>query len=342
MLVWRGQALEVSPDRGLVVLGEANVWAFHNPAQVSWLDEDTLVFAGSPRKREVNLRPSHVYLWPVGQAPAIYGDDKWSGDDGYVCAQGGEISISPQPASALNHGPLIVFRGTPGHERKQELAPSTKDAQFWRHQQVNYRTLGSGAASGEKCDYPLEPGVGDHAWVAAHDRDTVLDFGPRGGTYLSITMLKRFGPSIRKVATLPMGPAEVAPFCTDTPAWDNSFVVWNCYGGVRPDRPTRIHRIFPDGSRRVLDVAPDPAIQGGMIVPFRDGYVVVVNPEDSPRSGGIFRLENGRALRLLPGAFAPAAVSPSGCRMALFVYEPGPMSPSTLKIIQLCEPKRHA
>ena len=325
-----------APVPAIRVLGDAGVWAFHNPAQVSWLDEDTLVFAGAPKGPEVTLRPSHVYVWKMGDRPRIHADDRWAGGEGYVCASGGQIAFSPQTANEMTTRPVRVFRGALGHEVQQVLADPARDPALWTSQQANYAVLGSRAVSGKACDYPTEPDLAGREWVANQGRSAILDFGPRGQAFKAIGLLaKGQGGRLAPVARIDLDRSQAEPFCTDTPAWDHSFLVWNCYQGSWDGPALTLHRISAQGVQSAVTVQTRREIWGGAIVPFRDGYLVVVNADGDSKAGGLYLLKGQRPERLMPGAFAPAAVSPSGCRIALFVYEP-PRSASDIKIIQLC------
>jgi len=322
------------------ILGVNDIWTFHGPQWVSWMDENTLVFIGAPPGSDRSLRPSNLYIWRIGDKPVVYASGRWPRGAEYVCADRGVISYSALPERESDKVGILAYRGRLGSENKVVVAPPMSDKAFWTEVlQANITSVGSTSVSGKRCDYLSVRKFRGKYWIANKSSSTIVDFGERGSKARSLDIYQWSGTSgsFVKRDSLSLSPEDVSPSCSDTPAWDDSIVTWNCYSDTSGIPSFKVFRIYSNGKKAISTIEWRRELVDGHVVPFRDGYLVVNNDSGIRGRGGLFVVRAGRPERLLSGSFRPAAVSPSGCKIALFEFEPEPLSYTHLKVVEVCK-----
>ena len=322
------------------VIGETDQWVFGEPERVSWLDNDTLVFIGAPRAPG-GLWPSNLYVWHLGSKPQIHAADRWPRDDGYVCADAGRITYSAKAQRPKDDGEPSIYDGPLGAEALRSRAPVVGDRnEYWSHrEQANHALMGIRSVAGKRCDEVTFDQFLNHDWVANYSRSTVLDFGMNAhkATEAKFLTSKRYGEKFEGAKSVYFDGVEVNPRCVETPVWDDSFMVWDCGYEHSESAVLKIARIDKYGHVTTLSVRSNPEVTGLKIVPFRDGYLGISSDEGAPKGGGLYVVRDGGLVRLVKGAFTPAAISPSGCKIALSEYEADPLSHQHLKVVEICK-----
>jgi hypothetical protein len=319
------------------VLGESDVWVLPRSASVSWMSEDAVVFIGAPRGADRSLRPSNLYLWRLGAAPKIYAGDRWPRDGGYACAADGVVTYSAVSDRQSDEAGLAVHRSDASGIAM--LAPPQSNEAFWaRSLEANVAAKGSVSVSGKRCEFFQNDAFLGRKWIANYAKTAAVAFsdsvGEAGFDFLTSG---DHGEHFVSTKSLSIAPGSVVPACAETPSWSNSIVLWNCSSGSWDSGNIEMYSISNSGILTVSDINGSSAFRGAAVVPFRDGYLVVNNDGGIEGRGGLFVVRSGRPERILKGSFRPAAMSPSGCKIALFEYEPAPLAYQHLKIVEICE-----
>jgi hypothetical protein len=184
------------------------------------------------------------------------------------------------------------------------------------------------------------------AWVANAKNDTYLDFGSSAQlredyqVSRNLRLAKSSDLTKAKYITL-LSP--ISPTYVSTPAWDNSFVLYDdgdLQTYIRESLTTiPVYRIHSDGTVQETRLVNTRALWSASLMAYRDGYLSVTTGAGDPRRAGLFIVNEKKAKRVLKGFMSQPAISPSGCRLAV-ADDMGPggrtLFTSRLKIIDLC------
>ena len=325
-----------------VAASEVEFWPGRQYA--SWLDENTLAFVGkaqvsSKETSRTDIYPSAIYTWKLGSAPQPYTAARWPGGADYLCAENGVITYSAEPfLDPPDKGaPVRVMSGALGREQVNILRPSLFDRQYNQTLQANFNAHGSASVSGRRCRFDADPKKANRWWVANYSQSLRLDIG--ANFQIGSIVLEPPTGGERRELSIPA--SHVSPYRVETPAWDDSLVLWSDPRGdsntVQAAQVVRVYRISKNGDLSSIEIQNTLALRGSRLIPYRDGYVVIIAGDGVPGLGGLYLVQGGKLRKVLSGAFAPVAVSPSGCRVAISDYGKNLPEVTTLKVIQLCK-----
>lgn len=303
----------------------------HFRADVYWLDDNTLVFAGADTGPIKNGEPSAfpdekagIYIWKMGSDPAPYKAGAWPQtgtrvSENYLCAANGKIMFSTRAYIPTLAGfEVPVMEGQIGRE-----APSS--FRYYRSDPAWSRPVVDDVV-GKRCDQFHFEGMKDRRWQISHLREQVLDMGPAKSyesweprpvqipTDAVFRLIDVRSGNVRPVSGI--DPHWALPGCEQPLSWEKAFVTWVCAHDTSEKGVDffPVWKIRSDGSVERIDAHLGNLV-GPQLVPFRDGYLFVSwgrygSNEDA---AGIYLLANGRLKKIASGNYRAKAISPNGC-----------------------------
>lgn len=367
------------------VLGETKLIVDNQAHKVTWLDAQTVVFVGEDLKPQqtgydYSLGRTRIYVWRLGEGPQAYAANRWpviSGDGrSYVCAAEGQILYAIAPLQTEKGAMTTDLDGRPlpstgNHEVvlswKQKIMQGAlgHEAEAWRSMPAyNLRgevrfpvnAPGGGGVDGvasRDCDHYADARMDGRMWAPNHRKTAYLDMG--GQREFGIGDLPRFtlesaNGATRKVFTGPFD--HIVSRCLDTPAWEDSFILYNCdHGGNDETRIAKTLTVYRlDVARQTLEptvIENSPVLWNADIGRYRDGYFIATDAgsgEEAERFAGFYLVRDGKPQRILAGEYQEPSMSPDGCRVAVLrQHTPaGAFAPlSNLIILDLCKVEEH-
>jgi hypothetical protein len=325
------------------------------------------------------LDRAKIYIWRLGQTPRPYAVDRWpsmSGDgESYVCASNGKIAYSLSPVEVEKHVLSVKLDGTPippeqrvkvalswrekiaegppGQEtEKVRVVPRyTKSGEL--RFPINQEEDGLSSLRTKDCeDYTDDRKIG-RIWARSADKKFYLDFGRQGRAgwdYVEGFSLES-ADGVRQQEF--SGPFDhLRDYCVDTPSWEQSFVLYDCAHGwndeTRAEKFLSVYRVDAPSAKIIeTRITNSETLWGADIARYKSGYVIAADAAPSSNSGkyqGLFlvgdQAEAGTPRRILHGVFGKPAVSPDGCRVAVFRAHRTPnkfRTLSTLVVVDLCK-----
>jgi hypothetical protein len=323
----------------VTVVGTSAPWAVDDP---TWLDEDTVVFTGFPG--DVPLTPNYppprkVYVWKIGGEAEVYPTRPPGREVGYACAEHGliyyDFKRAYDPKRGADQLPTEGMGGPPGQEVPR-FPPGPSFTSPVNSIQLSRRP---------SCDRYVDPRMNGRWWLPNASRSTYLDFGSLADSYADLgntrsVSLESASGADRRSLSIP--DFKATPADTLTPAWDDSFVLWNGRDSFSLERETwpsiPVFRISKSGEVTVTRLVNTPALWSSALVAYRDGYLAVTSAAGDPDKAGLFVVDEERATRVYKGFVGGAGISPSGCRVAFVdsMVNGRPSYGGHLKIIELC------
>lgn len=341
------------------LIGDSDLLIPQDHPAVTWLDNSTLFFEGSPEDAiHAGFRPSsrHLYTWKIDGKPQLFRAETWPPkivDKNpypiyYICASEGAVHYAVRPGlfpdASNSHLRLPIMVGSPGREvlKIETLyADVSEEARLFTS-----RTVGARCDSYSRDNPPK--GMAGRVWNISYKRDLVLDFGPvvRGPTIYRASPKLFIWPTLLPIP-LKMSVGQARPSCTLTPSWEDAFVVWDCPSGdvtklLIAEFP--VWKIKRDGSveRLLLHLGN---LQITDLIPIPDGYVATISgtkdfkgPGLNP-AAGIYRIQDGELRQVMKGFYWLQSLSPNGCLGAFgeLVRQGGIVDSLRLKAVDLCK-----
>jgi hypothetical protein len=378
---WAASSLQARPS---YVVGETELIVDNRAHEVTWLDDQTVVFVGEDKKPgqtafDYGPGRAKIQVWRLGEAPSAYAADRWPtlvGDARtYVCAADGQIRYAVAPLEIEKGTATAQFDGKPlsptstrdlvlSWKQKILQGPLGHEVEAWRSMpayslrgQIRFPVNapgggGVGGVASRDCDHYADARMDGRLWAPNRRKTAYLDMGAQGE--FGIGDLPRFTLESADGATRTVfeGPFDhIVSRCLDTPAWEDSFILYNCSHGwndeTRAAKVLTVYRL--DVARRALEptaIQNSPVLWGADIGRYRDGYFVAANaaPSDEPeRHAGLYVVRDGKPERLLAGRYHAPSVSPDGCRVAVLREHtpPGAFAPlANLVVVDLCQVER--
>jgi hypothetical protein len=379
--LWAASSLQAHPS---YVVGEAELLVDNRAHQVTWLDDQTVVFVGEEKRPDqaafdYGLDRARIHVWRPGQEPRAYATDRWPAMSGdartYVCAADGQIryAIAPlrtergvatasfdgKPLGPTSHRDLVlswkqkILQGALGHEVEAWRSMPAYSLRGAMRFPVNAPGGGGvGGVASRDCDHYADARMDGRLWAPNRRKTAYLDMGAQGefgvGDLPRLTLESADGAA----RTVFEGPFDhIVSRCLDTPAWEDSFILYNCSHGwndeTRAAKVLTVYRL--DVARRTLEptaIENSPVLWGADIGRYRDGYFIAANgaPSQEPgRSAGLYIVRDGKPVRLLAGRYHAPSLSPDGCRVAVHREETplGAVAPlANLVVVDLCRAER--
>ena len=263
------------------------------------------------------------------------------------CSSRGEIAYSVGEARLSPRGVLpqtadtVIEIGPPGREQHA----NRHWQQGVRDMPVNIDFFGDYSSSGRRCDtFRGKPHAG--LWAANYSRSAELDFGPydfRSAAPYPVSIDLVSASRRAHLAIKPRADIPFAPFHVDTPAWDDSFLIWqDINSGERSSEYYPAFRISSTGNVSSLRIPNVPAVLGADIIPTKTGYVVSSTGAFSNNAlvdGGIYLLRGEEISKTYSGSYTVATVSANGCLVAFYRLRStgDPYSPlSNIVVLDFC------
>lgn len=318
-----------------------------------WVNNDQLFFRGFDRQKPADSveakRLRHaLYLWTVGDKPAVYAQDRWAGStsSGWYCAENDEVWFAVRPESGVP-GSRATHQlvGPPGRETIRPLKPAGRGGPV-------LSSLGN-------CERDYPSSLSSRIWAADTFKESYIDFGERVATETLDgpvqIVLKRLGSDDEFPLPIPL--RKVGVSCTQFFSFSRTFLLWDCFS---PSSPNGRETWRAEGCLPVWLVSSATTSTQTTCIPYgqwqgpiasvaltRAGLFFSSMFHDRPGSAdpgaaGLYRLEGAPTL-VVRGVVGNASVSPDGCKIA-FSYAPtfsalnyGTRGSHTLVVMKLCQ-----
>ncbi len=267
------------------------------PRSMAWVDEDILLF-GAYEKTEKRT----LYSWN-----AKTGDIKKIADNAVSpCTYRGFISY-------------IVIRGDVRFRREGKLGEEVEIVEP-RPLHPNYvvfrcRLIPKAEWSHEWPELPLEAGG-------------VLKFPSKGEDRSAVRM--KFYPEGKKTAIdLPFYSTQMLSASTQYSEYLGAHWITRHTGLKSETEPGRIWVIYPDGRVDTIDIPAGPWASLLGNYPAKDGWIL-------RNHNGVYFWSTGEVRKVLRGLADDAAISPSGCRVAVKIRTPNAAVGFGFQMVDLC------